>query len=546
MKQNKEIKILIVDDEPGNLGIITKYLKDAGYGCSIASNGKLALERAKRIKPGVILLDVKMPGMDGFEVCRKLKKIKDIQEIPVIFLTGLDDIESKSKGFSIGGVDYITKPVQKEELLARVCTHLENFLYKNKLKQEVKIRTMELQKDNKMLSEEIAKHKETGEQLLQSEKLQAIGQLAGGIAHDFNNQLAGIVGYADILREELSDNIKLASYTDNILLASKRASDLTTQLLAYARKGNFISVTINLHKIVKEIVDLLQHTIDKRIVIKQHLNAQKPFTYGDPSQIQNAIMNLILNARDAILDGGEIILSTEHVFLNEEFCRKTSYEIKAGKYILLSVSDNGSGMDMETQFRMFEPFFTTKIQGKGTGMGLAAVYGTIKTHDGAILVNSELARGTTIKIYLPYYIKEEEKIENNRINKKAIKGIARILIVDDEPLILEPCSSMLEKLGYTVTSSKNGKEAVEYYHNNWKNIDLVILDLMMPEMSGKTAYRKMKDINPNIIVLLSSGYSISGEAQFILDEGANGFIQKPFRKSELSNRIAQILERNSD
>jgi DNA-binding response OmpR family regulator/anti-sigma regulatory factor (Ser/Thr protein kinase) len=549
MMQNNDIKILIVDDEPGNLGIITKYLKDAGYKCSIASNGNDAVKRAGRIKPGLILLDVKMPGMDGFAVCRKLKSLKNIRDIPVIFLTALDDMNSKSKGFNEGGVDFITKPVQKEELLARVRTHLENFLYKTKLEQEVELRTKELQETNKMLSEEIIRHKETSNQLLQSEKLNVIGQLAGGIAHDFNNQLAGIIGFTELLREELTFNSMLLQYVDNILLASKRASDLTAQLLAFARRGNFVFMVINLHNIIIEVVNLLKHTIDKRIVIKQHLNAREPYTYGDSSQIQNAIMNIILNSRDAMPEGGEIVITTSQMFLDDDYCSKFTFDIKSGNYIIITVTDNGFGMDEEILNKIFEPFFTTKTQGKGTGMGLSAVYGTIKTHRGAILVNSRKNYGTEVQLYLPQYIKEdnkdEQKTENNEKPVKTVMSNIRILLIDDEPLILQSCSSLLKNTGYNVASYDNGNEAISYYKEHWKEVDLVILDLIMPEPDGKTVYYEMKKINPDTVVLLSSGYSMSGEAQLLLKEGADGFIQKPFRKLELLKTISQVLEKKS-
>lgn len=293
---------------------------------------------------------------------------------------------------------------------------------------------------------------------------------------------------------------------------------------------------------VNEIVNILQHTIDKNIVIKLHLNAQKPITTGDPSQIQNAIMNLALNARDAMPRGGKLIFTTEIVILDEEYCKTKQYEIVVGEYILLSVSDSGCGMSKEIQRRMFEPFFTTKEHGKGTGMGLAAVYGTVKNHGGSISVYSEVDHGTTIKIYLPHFEENEKKEDSSFVKRDSIKGSARILLVDDEQMILDFCSRLLVDIGYKVTSCKNGEEAVEYYRNNWKDIDIVILDIVMPKMNGKITYCKMKKINPDIIVLISTGYNINGEAQEILDEGANGFIHKPFNQSEISNKIAEMLK----
>ncbi len=398
---------------------------------------------------------------------------------------------------------------------------------------------------------DITNRKKSEEDLIESEarvhqyeKMQAIGHLAGGVAHDFNNQLAGIVGYTDILRHEVADNSNLALYADNILLAAKRAADLTSQLLAFARKGKYLSVPIDLHKIINEVINLFRHTIDKRIIIKQHLDAQISLTKGDPSQIQNVIMNLALNARDAMPNGGELIFASCITQLDKAYCQNNPHRIEPGFYVQVCITDNGSGMDEKTKSRIFEPFFTTKAPGKGTGMGLAAVYGTVKNHSGAINVYSELNHGTTMKLYLPLIRKT--KIENSEpeTDNEPLKGTARILLVDDEDIVIDTASRMLTKCGYQLFCCRTGKEAVEYYKNNWKDIDLVILDMIMPELNGKDTFRQMKKYNPNVVALLSSGYSINGDAEQIIVEGVKGFIQKPYRQVEFSKKIVEILDDN--
>jgi PAS domain S-box-containing protein len=388
---------------------------------------------------------------------------------------------------------------------------------------------------------DVTDSKRLEEQLNQTDKMRAIGQLAGGIAHDFNNQLTGIVSCAEILRGKLSDTPKLSSYVDSILLAAKRSADLTLQLLAFARKGKYLSLPVDIHSIVGEVVNILYRTIDKRIVIKQRLDAKHKMTLGDPTQIQNAVMNVALNSRDAMPDGGEMLFSTSVVALDEEYCANHPYEINPGDYIQLCISDNGVGMDEITLMRIFEPFFTTKEPGKGTGMGLSSVYGTLKNHGGAIGVYSEPGHGTTIKLYFPMILDEKEGLYKAKTEKEVVSGNANILLVDDEEIIIETATIMLEKVGYRVSGCRSAKEAIEFYKDNWQSIDLVILDIVMPELSGKDTFIALKQINPEVKVLLSSGYSVNGEAQKILDEGVKAFIQKPYRLIELSQVINEVL-----
>ena len=388
---------------------------------------------------------------------------------------------------------------------------------------------------------DISTRKEMEEKLRQSEKMEAIGQLAGGVAHDFNNQLAAVVGYADLIREEVRDNEELSRYADNILIGSRRAAELTAQLLAFARKGKYLSVTVDVHKIIFEVVSLLQRSIDKKIKIRQQLHANPSLTTGDPTQLQNALLNLALNARDAMPSGGDILFATDIVELKKDFCEKNHFDVEPGFFIKVGVTDTGTGIDPVNMKRIFEPFFTTKEQGRGTGMGLAAVYGTVKTHKGVITVDSEKNHGTTFHLYLPVEAGNIDTVDEVITATSAVRGSARVLLVDDEDLVCEMTHVMLHNLGYTVTICHNGREAVDYYRDHWREIDIVILDIIMPEMGGRDAFIKMKEINPDVIVLLSSGYSIDSEAKDIMKEGAQGFIQKPFRKNNLSQKIAGML-----
>jgi PAS domain S-box-containing protein len=384
---------------------------------------------------------------------------------------------------------------------------------------------------------DITERKQMEKRIRHAEKMEAIGQLAGGVAHDFNNQLAGIVGYADLLLDKLKAQPELAGMAEAILRAAKRSASLTAQLLAFSRRGKYLSTPVALHQIIDETVDLLRRSIDKRIHIATRYQATPAVTLGDPSQLQNAVLNLAINARDAMPDGGELIFATSIVVLDAAYCEKSAFHPAPGRYVQISVIDTGVGMSTAVQDRMFEPFFTTKDKGKGTGMGLAAVYGTMKNHKGAISVYSEPGRGTEMKLYLPLSadtIPPEDDVVGLRPKTDLCR---RVLLVEDEDVLREMAREMLEYFGCQVLCTRNGREAVELFSRHCGEIDLVILDLVMPEMGGKDAFFELRRIQPSVKVVIASGYSLDGEVQGILDEGAKGFIQKPFRMDELAKAV---------
>jgi PAS domain S-box-containing protein len=381
------------------------------------------------------------------------------------------------------------------------------------------------------------------ERLRQTEKMDAIGQLAGGVAHDFNNQLTGILGYADMLASQLSDPT-LIRYAENIIKASEHSAELTSQLLAFGRKGKHLNVPVELHHAIGDVVSMLERSIDKRIKIVQRLKAQPSVILGDPTQIYNALLNIGINARDAMPEAGELIYETESLELDELSIQQNQYACEPGTYVCIKVTDTGVGMSKETQRKAFEPFFTTKSEGKGTGLGLSSVYGTIRNHGGAINIYSALGHGSTFRIYLPVAESEIPPVEN--IKPVMITGSGRILIVDDEPMLRALAADMLRNLGYQADTCKDGQEAVEYYQNHWKEIDLVILDMIMPRMDGRDAFKAMQQINPKIRAILSSGYSINGKAQEILDDGVMAFVGKPFKRQELASTIAQVMVHDPD
>ncbi len=653
--------VLVVDDTPANLDVLVNYLKECGFKTLVASNGEVALERIKYFKPDIILLDAMMPGIDGFETCCRLKSNENTKDIPVIFMTALIDPEHKVKGFSVGAVDYITKPVQKEELLARVATHLKIHKYQEHLEKEVQKRTAELEermaslkneiferkrvedelrhlrnylsniidsmpsvligvdKDGKvtqwnntaeqttgitadaaygkllsdvfpqMASEmnkitesirtretkqeqkrlrllekgniyenvtiypliangvegaviridDVSKEHELEEQLNHHRKMDAIGQLAGGVAHDFNNMLGGIISAAQLLKSPKrnigEEGLKFA---DMILKAAIRAADLTAKLLAFGRKGRISFTYINIHNVIDDTVAILNRTVDKKIQLQVSKDAQNHTVVGDNSGLQNALINIGINAGHAMRDGGEIQIETKNIQLDKTYCDAGPFEIKPGEYIEIEIRDTGCGIPLENFQEIFEPFYTTKEKGEGTGLGLAAVYGTVQDHHGAISVCSEVGAGTSFHILLPC---SEEGADFKQTDAEVIAGSGLILLVDDEEIIRTTGKHMLEEMGYEVLPAENGREAVEIFEKRHSGIDLVIMDMIMPEMNGREAFMKMKEVDKNCKIVIMSGFAKDESLDKLREFGLTGFIRKPFVDYELSQLLAEVL-----
>ncbi|HWP83058.1 MAG TPA: PAS domain S-box protein [Bacteroidota bacterium] len=377
------------------------------------------------------------------------------------------------------------------------------------------------------------------EEIRQAQKMESVGLLAGGVAHDFNNLLGGILGYTSYLKMKINEEHPFFRHLDTIERSALRAAELTSKLLAFARGGQYDVKPLNLNAIVKETVGLLERSIDKAIVIQTILDEKLPTLEGDASQIQQVLMNLCINARDAMPNGGKLLIETNHITADAEFAR-LHIDARVGRYVVLSVSDTGVGMDKQTMQRMFDPFFTTKEKGKGTGLGLSMVYGIVKTHGGFIRAYSEPGVGTTFRVYFP--ASEKQAIESAHTSEEIGGGTERILVVDDEDDVRGLVRNVLEGSGYTVFEASNGEEAATFYEKERESIDLVILDMIMPKMGGQETYGRLRQVNPNVRVLLSSGYSQDGIAREILQQGAVGFLQKPYRAEELLKKIRMALD----
>jgi two-component system cell cycle sensor histidine kinase/response regulator CckA len=376
-------------------------------------------------------------------------------------------------------------------------------------------------------------------QLLRAEKMEAIGTLAGGIAHNFNNLLMGIQGNAFLAIMDTPADHPHYEKLKNIERLVESGSRLTGQLLGYARGGKYTSNPLNLNQVITETAHTFGLT-KKEITLHQDLAKDLLTIVADRGQIEEVLMNLFVNAADAMQRGGDLYLKTGNT-THKDLMGK-AFEVIPGEYVLLTVKDTGIGMDAKTMERAFDPFFTTKEVGRGTGLGLASVYGIVKSHGGYIDVESSLGEGTTFSIYFPG--SRLNRVEEPLKEKGLLKGNETILLVDDEEMIVGVAEQILSTLGYRVLTAKCGKEALDLYKTEMNRIGLVILDMIMPEMGGGEIYERMKEMNPRVKALLASGYNIDGRAMEILDQGCDGFIQKPFRIGDLARKMREILDKN--
>ena len=375
------------------------------------------------------------------------------------------------------------------------------------------------------------------ERLLQAHKMEAVGTLAGGIAHDFNNILMSLAGYISIMEMEIKPDHPHSEYFRRIQQQVHEASKLTRQLLGFARGGKYEPRTTDLNQLTSKTVDMFART-NKDIQVQTRLDPGLWPVEVDRSQMEQVILNLLVNAGQAMSGGGDLKLHTANVTLDEP--QAGNLELKPGTYVKIMVSDTGLGMDQDTLERVFDPFFTTKSMGRGAGLGLASAYGIVRNHGGAIQVHSKKGIGSTFSIYLPVTDRHVE--QESPTEQPLTQGTGVVLLVDDQPPVAEVGKEMLSILGYKVITAGNGREAVDIYRQNAKETDLVILDMIMPGLSGAQTFEELKEINPEVKVLLSSGYSLNGQAEAIMKKGCRGFLQKPFNIKELSATLQAVLD----
>ena len=375
-------------------------------------------------------------------------------------------------------------------------------------------------------------------QLVQAQKMEAIGTLAGGVAHDFNNLLMGIQGRTSLIMLETDRFHPSFEHLQEIENCIQKAAKLTKQLLGFARGGKYEIKPTDLSELVENSVHMFGRTRKDITIFKKYEEKLRPAAV-DQSQIEQVLLNILINAWQAMPEGGDLYIQTKNEILYENFVR--AYGVAPGKYIKIAIRDTGIGMDEKTMNRVFDPFFTTKKKERGTGFGLASAYGIIKNHNGIITVESAKDKGTTFHVYLP--ASDKPVIEEQKYEQKISVGSETVLLVDDETMIIDVSVQMLKKMGYDVLTANNGREAIEIFKQNNDRVAIVILDLIMPGMGGGEVYERLKEIDSNVKVLLSSGYSIDGQAAEILNRGCDGFIKKPFKLNELSYKLRELISK---
>jgi signal transduction histidine kinase len=546
-----KLKILAIDDNRDNLTVLQAVVADRLPGASMATamHGRAGLELAREMDPDVILLDIVMPDMDGYAVCRQLKEDKQLKSIPVVFLTALrGDRESRVKALEVGAEGFLAKPFDEIELVAQIRAMA-------KIKAANRLRRLEREylaalvaERTRELEQELAERKRAEEereklqaQLFQAQKIESVGRLAGGVAHDFNNMLGVILGYTELALQGLSPDSPLYESLMEIGKAARRSAELTRQLLAFARKQTIDPEVLDLDGTIEGMLKMLKRLIGEDIDLVWRPGPGLWPVKMDPVQVDQILANLCVNARDAITGTGRIIIETENVALDKEYCAGQAGAVP-GDYVQLAVTDDGCGMDQETRSKLFEPFFTTKEVGKGTGLGLATVYGIVRQNNGFIRVDSEPGKGSTFRICLPRHRAANGRTRQEGRPLGTMGGQETILLVEDEPAILKLAARMLGRQGYTVLAAATPGEALRLAREHGGGIDLLMTDVVMPEMNGRDLARKLIASYPGLKCLFMSGYTANVIAHHgVLDADVH-FIQKPFSMQDLAARVRQVLE----
>ncbi len=517
------MKILIAEDNRFYRSMLAATLQEWGYEVLTTGNGEEAWQILRQQEvPPLAILDWVMPGLEGVELCRKVRALARAQPTYLIMLTAKDGKENVITGLGAGADDYIQKPFDREELRARL---------------QVGLRIVGLQQNL------AARVTELESALSGAQKMEAIGRLAGGVAHDFNNLLTVINGFSDMLLTQLQPSDAMYEAVHTIRQAGERGAGLTRQLLAFSRKQVLSLTVLNLNTLVINTEKMLRRLIGEDIRLLTHLEPALRPIKADPGQIEQVIMNLVVNARDAMPDGGEIVLETSNVDLGEDYVAGHP-GAQPGRHVVLTVRDTGSGMDKETRSRIFEPFFTTKQAGKGTGLGLATVYGIVNQSGGHITVESEPGHGSTFRVYLPQAAAAPLQHPSSLGASRSAQGSETILLVEDEEVVRKLARTILEANHYKVLEACDGREALQVSNGCHEPIHLLLTDVLMPHMNGRQLAEAIVPRRPNLKVLYVSGYTDDTIVRQRVLESDNHFLQKPYTPRDLTQKVREVLDGN--
>jgi signal transduction histidine kinase len=530
-------KILVVDDEKSLRVTLQAFLTKDGHEVETAEDAEMAKKLLSNHKFDVVITDIILPKVPGVDL---LKIIRDTDpDVQVIMMTGEPTVESATASLRAGAFDYLYKPISKATVLATVRNALDTKAIDDEKKQVDQQNRMYQELLEHLVEERTAELKKTHAQLLHAQKMEALGTLAGGIAHDFNNILAVIIGFSEIVIDELSDNPELKDDVKEIHIAGQRAKSLVRQILTFARKTDTERKPLQASLFIKEGLKMLRATIQTTIEIKPKIES-KALIMGDPVHLNQIIMNLCTNAAHAMEDEGGVL----EVSLTQEEIKtplvSRGVRLPVGKYLKLAISDTGTGISPKVIDSIFEPYFSTKQIGEGTGLGLSVVHGIVTSYNGLITVDSEFNIGSTFTVFLPVLKQTSEQIELEE--KELPTGNEKILFVDDEASITKMADKMLARLGYQITTCQNGPEAIALIKSNPTAFDLAITDMTMPGMTGDKLAQELMNIRSDIPVIVCTGYSKKISEESILEIGVKALVMKPFKKDILAHTIRDVLD----
>lgn len=545
--------IMIIDDNPDDIGLLYHLLGQFGFEILAVHSGPEAFEALEGILPDIILLDVLMPEMDGFEVCRRLKSNPRTKEIPVILMTDLSENISKVTGIELGAADYITKPFQEGEVLTRIKNHFVMRQLQIQLRQTREslrdtsgVKDLELEKSYEHLKQELAEQKRMEKILKQAQKMEAVSTLSRGIAHDFNNILSIIIGYSELASlEEVPKDSQVGDCLEKINSAAFRARELVQNLLTFCHETEQEKTRVKITPILKYVLNYLKSSRPSNIEVKQDLAEETGTVLADPSQIHQLISNLCRNAFQAMSpSGGTLFITLRQTILDPD--KATQFpNLVSGSYISLLVQDNGPGMDPEIVDRIFDPYFTTKEPGEGKGLGMSVAHGIVTGLGGTILVESKPDKGSSFEVLLPSRL-TERTAPGTIPDSKLPTGTGTVLFVDDEESLVVFGTTVLEKAGYAVHGLSSSLEALKTVEADPGRFDLVITDHIMPKLHGMELAGKIHAIRRDLPILLCTGTKSDELIDQAKAAGVAEVLQKPVLMKSLIHAINKFLKTDQD